>query len=256
MQREARPDVSIGIELAEQHAVAPLDPGRPGAAERRRDFQLDDAVHHRHVRHRDRSAGDERAVPHPAAVADGDGHRVPGEVGRDTASALPWRPTIRRAHLHHHVPDGAVGSQIELGVTPPHDGPAIHAVGDQPRGRARDLFDRDGVVAEGGDEAVALGGRGVAAGGAEGGSSVSSEAGWGVRAVRRGWRGVSARRGPPANRPGDPPGRCGTLWYGARANCARSPPRRGPTHPSGPRGRFAGFHRGILTVAGDGGVGG
>ena len=62
-----------------------------------------------------------------------------------------------RSDVHHHVPDRAVGGQIEFGVTPAHERPSIHAVGDQPRGRPLDAFDRDGVVAEYGDEAVALG---------------------------------------------------------------------------------------------------
>jgi hypothetical protein len=48
-------------------------------------------------------------------------------------------------------------------VTPSDERPAIHAIADQPRGRARDSFDGDGVVAEQRDETVALGrGRGVA----------------------------------------------------------------------------------------------
>ena len=164
VQGEARSDVPIGIELPEQHAVARRKSGRGSLAERRRDLQFDDAVHHRHVRHGDRSAGGERGVPHAAAVADRDGHRIVGEVGRDPASAFPRRPAVRRSHVHHHAPDPAVGGQIELGVTPSHERPSIHAVGDQPRGRTRDPFDRDGVVAEHGHEAVALGWRGGVAG--------------------------------------------------------------------------------------------
>jgi hypothetical protein len=49
-------------------------------------------------------------------------------------------------------------------VTPPHERPAIHAVGDQPRRRTLDALDGDGIVAEQSHEAVALGWRGVAAG--------------------------------------------------------------------------------------------
>ena len=62
------------------------------------------------------------------------------------------------------MPDPAVGGQIELGVTPSHERPAIHPVGDQPGGRTLDAFDRDGVVAQRGHEAIALGRRGAAAG--------------------------------------------------------------------------------------------
>ena len=58
------------------------------------------------------------------------------------------------------MPDRAVSGQIEFGVTPSHERPSIYAVGDQAGGRARDAFDRDGVVAERGHEAVALGWRG------------------------------------------------------------------------------------------------
>ncbi len=54
--------------------------------------------------------------------------------------------------------------EVELGVAPAHERPAVHPVRDQPRGRALDALDGDGVVAEDGDEAVALGGRRVTAG--------------------------------------------------------------------------------------------
>jgi hypothetical protein len=62
------------------------------------------------------------------------------------------------------VPDRTVGGQIEFGVTPSHERPSIHAIGDQPGGRTFHTFNRDGVVAERGHEAIALGWRGAAAG--------------------------------------------------------------------------------------------
>jgi hypothetical protein len=62
------------------------------------------------------------------------------------------------------MPDGAVGVQIEFTVTPPHEGPSIQAVGHQPGGRSLDPFDGDGIIAESGNEAIALGWRGAAAG--------------------------------------------------------------------------------------------
>jgi hypothetical protein len=65
------------------------------------------------------------------------------------------------------VPDGAIGGQIEFGVTPSHERPSIHAVGDYPDGRTGDAFDRDGVVAQYGHEAIALRRGGAAAAGEE-----------------------------------------------------------------------------------------
>jgi hypothetical protein len=49
-------------------------------------------------------------------------------------------------------------------VTPADEGPSIHAVGDHPSRGAVDAFHRDGVVAERGHEAIALGWRGAAGG--------------------------------------------------------------------------------------------
>ena len=134
VQGEARPYVPVRIELPEGYAVALREPGRHRPAKRRRDLQFDDAVHHRYVRHRDGSAGGERRVPHPAVVTDRNGHGPGGKVRGDPPSALPRRPAVRGANIHHHVPDGAVGGQVEFGVPPPDERPSIHAVRDQSGG--------------------------------------------------------------------------------------------------------------------------
>jgi hypothetical protein len=46
------------------------------------------------------------------------------------------------------VPDDAIAGQVEFGMTPANERPAVHAVGDQPGGRTLDAFDGDGVIAE------------------------------------------------------------------------------------------------------------
>ena len=164
MQRKAWSDVPVGIELPKRHAVAFGKAARGRAAERRRDLQLDHAVHHRDMGHGDRAAGDERGIADPRAVADRDAHLVPGEVGGDSPATFPGRGAVGRADLHDHPSDGTVLVELEFAVPPSDEGPSIHAVGDQTSGPALDTLDGDGVVTQGGHETIVLGGRCCVAG--------------------------------------------------------------------------------------------
>ena len=80
--------------------------------------------------------------------------------GRRQESVRLW--VVRRSDVHSPCAGSCRRRHIELSVAPSDEWPSVHAVRDQPRRRARDLFDRDSVVAEHGDETVALGRRGGA----------------------------------------------------------------------------------------------
>ncbi len=151
-------DVAIGIELAEAHRVGRVAPRRSTAAKRGGDLELDRAVHHRDVRHHDVLPADRPGrVAHAAAVLDGDADDVVRECGGDTPVALGGGRSARRPHVHDHPANGAVGSEVVLGVALPHGRKAIDAIRDEPMLGARDPLDRDRVATEERHEAVALG---------------------------------------------------------------------------------------------------
>ena len=123
--------------------------------ERRGEVQLIETVHLRHVRDRRLAALCERPAEVGLRVALHDEHRVVGHVRDDVTPPLvlgiAWRDDV-----HDKMSNAAIGSERDLGVPLLHARKAVHLVTRQRIAAARHAFDRDGVLAEAGNEAVSF----------------------------------------------------------------------------------------------------
>jgi hypothetical protein len=148
-------EFAVDVELAQLHGVARRSLERRRPSEGRVEVKLVETVHLRHVGHCDGAAGRKLVSQLARVVGLQNVNGIRGDIGRNMPLALIRR--LRRCmDVHHEVPNGAPGAELDLGVAPAHARESIHTVDDDLVSGASDALHGNRVVAEARDETIPL----------------------------------------------------------------------------------------------------